>query len=388
MVAVGLACFAGFVVLLAFSRGPSVRDGGTHALSRSAVGFAGLVALLKDTGAPVLISREPARAGGGPNASLLVLTPSAGSKGPQTFPDMNAGAVLIVLPKWRTDAMDAHPGWVEAEALLPSRDVLGVLPEDWAAPKLKRHDGTTRPALLAAAPLRSPPATNAIDRLQTLSAPRWTAVLSDRDGGIVLGQAYDDGPYVLSDPDLLNDLAMAELPGAQGALDLIGALSDGAVAFDVSLNGFGRSRDPLLLIFQPPLLGATLCAVAAALLIGLVSARRFGPARAAGRAFDLGKRVLAENSAALIARARREPRMARPYAELTRHLAARAVAAPRQLGTAALDAFLDRAAAARGGTDRFGPMLAEAGAVRDGAGLVRLARRLHRWRMGLVHGHR
>ena len=204
-------------------------------------------------------------------------------------------------------------------------------------------------------------------------------------------RSQEDGPYVLSDPDLLNDLAIERPRGRQGRVDdLITTLSGGgSVAFDVSLNGFGRSRDPLRLIFEPPLLGATLCAAAAALLIGCsppaASARPAWP----GRAFDLGKRALADNSAALIARARREPRMARPYAELTRTW--RPARSPRRAGWARRSWTPSWTAPVPPPAERDGP----AGrrwprrlAVRDGAGLVRLARRLHRWRMGFVHGHR
>ncbi len=387
MIVVGVGCFAGFAVLLAFSRGPNGGDGGTHALSRSAVGFAGLADLLRATGATVVVSREQA-ASGGPSAALLVLTPPPGGHGPASMPDLNADTVLIVLPKWRTAALDDHAGWVRPTGLLPSRDVLGVLPRDWDQPALRRRDGIARPVLTAAVPFREPPGTRAIDRLQVLSDKDWTPILRDAGGGIVLGQASEDGPYVLSDPDLLNDLALGDLAGAKGAMHLVTTLSGGgSVAFDVSLNGFGRSRDPLRMIFEPPLLGATLCAAAAALLTGLLSAKRFGPLRRAGRAFDLGKRALADNAAALIARAGREKRMALPYADLTRALAARSVAAPR-LDAAGLDVFLDRAGVARGASERWATLLADTGAVRDGAGLVRLARRLHRWRMGFVHGHR
>ncbi len=388
MILVGVACFAGFAVLLAFSGEPSRSDGGVHALSRSAVGFAGLVELLREAGGTVLVSRDPAGSGG-PKAALLVLTPPPGAPGPATMPDLNADTVLIVLPKWRTAAVGGHAGWVRPTGLQASRDVLSALPKDWDKPRLVRRSGVARPVLTAARPFDDPPALRPIDRLQVLASAEWTPILRDAEGGIVLGQANEDGPYVLSDPDLLNDQALADLAGAKGAVHLVTTLAGGGtVAFDVSLNGLGRSRNPLRMIFEPPLLGATLCAAVAALLTGLLSARRFGPARPADRAFDLGKRALADNAAALITRARREPRMARPYADLTRHLAASAVAAPRRLGTAELDAYLDRAAAGRGAAVRWTVLLAESGAVRDGAGLVRFARRLHRWRMGLVHGPR
>jgi len=387
MIGGGLACFAAFAILLAFSTGPNQADGGAHALSRSAVGFAGIVQLLRDAGSQVLVSRAPAL-GGSPETGLLVLTPAPAGHGPRTMPALAARTVLIVLPKWQVNPAPQHPGWVARDEPLPASQVLSVLPADWAKPMLRRRPAAEHPSLQAAVPLGAVPSIAHVQRLQTLAAPGWTAVLRDPDGGIVLGQ-HEHGPYVLADPDLLSNLALADLAGATGAVTLLAALADGQpISFDVSLNGFGRSRDLLRLIFEPPLLGATLCAVAAAALTGLLSIRRFGPVRVPDRTVAAGKRALADNSAGLIALARREPNMARHYAELTRSLAARATAAPRRLGPAEMDAHLDRAAAMRGLPDRLTSLLAEADAVRDRVGLVRLADRLHRWRMGLIHGRR
>ena len=393
MVGVGLACFAGFVLLLAFARGPSARDGGTHAVSRSAVGFAGVVRLLQDAGTPVLVSRDPARAGGGGSATgstggLMVLTPGAGSRGPATMPQLPFDTVLIVLPKWRTEDMPDHPGWVRPRGLQPDHAILGVLPTDWPGLAVRHRLDTAPPHPQDLSFFSTGPAPDfpPVESLQTLTGRRWIAALRDRDGGILLGQPFVGGPYVLADPDLLNNLSLADQAGAEAATSLIANLADGEpVTFDISLNGFGRSRDLLRLLLVPPLLGATLCAVAAAALVGLLSARRFGPAEAARRAYDPGKRALADNSAALIALAGREARMALPYAELTRVRAARASAAPRRLTAAELDSYLDRAAALRGLPDTFTSLLAGAGSVRDGNGLLRLARRLHQWRTGL-HG--
>ncbi len=397
MVGVGLACFVGFVVLLAFARGPTARDGGAHAASRSAVGFAGVVQLLRGAGTPVVVSRDPVRAGGakldGGSApasgasGLLVLTPGPGSRGPAEMPDLAASTVLIVLPKWRTEDMTDHPGWVRPDGLLPDRDVLAVLPRNWQGLRLRRRTDAVHPPLASLDFFGGQaPALPEVDRLQTLAGKNWIPALRDRTGGILLGQPYEDGPYVLADPDLLNNLAMATQPGAEAAVALLSTLADNEpVAFDVSLNGLGRSRDLLRLLLVPPLLGATLCAAAAAALIGLLAVRRFGPAQAAARAFDPGKRALADNSAALIALAGREARMARPYAELTRILATRAAAVPRRLNAAEQEAQLDRAAALRGLNEPFASLLAEADSVRDRAGLVRMARHLHHWRTRL-HG--
>lgn len=388
MLGVGLLCFVAFAVLLAFSGGPGSRDGGSHAASRSAIGFAGVAELLRGTGTPVVVSRD--LSGGGPDAGLIVLTPQPSVQRPASMPSLTATSVLVVLPKWQVAPAEEQPGWVRPTGLLSDSRVLGVLPTDWRGISLRRQTGKQRPSLRASGVLRDVPALSAlpqVDRLQTLTARGFTALLHDRDGGIVLGQREEDGTYVLSDPDLLNNLALAEATGAEAAVALVRALGDGpGVAFDVSLNGLARSRNPLRMILEPPLLGATLCAVAAAIAVGLLSARRFGPARLAERIHNFGKRALADNAASLIALARRQPRMARPYAELTRSLAARAAGAPRALPPAELEAYLDRAAAQRSAPDRLADLVHEADAVRDTPALLRLARRLHGWRMAFTHG--
>ena len=75
VVLVGLFAFSAFVVLSAYA--PDLRsgsDGGGHALSKSAVGFAGVVELLKGMDEPVVVSRgEPPPTPEG--KGVLILTP-------------------------------------------------------------------------------------------------------------------------------------------------------------------------------------------------------------------------------------------------------------------------------------------------------------------------
>ena len=389
----GVVCFVAFVVVLAFFGGRNEADGQAHALSRSAVGFAGVVELLRATGSTVQFGRGPVYGPvepGRPTPALLVLAPTSSSAAPATTQELGADAVLIVLPKWRVSPAGERRGWVESLGLLDDSQVVDALPKDWARPVLHRLDRDEHPVLQAAGLFGTVPSVERVERLQTIKGPGWTPVLQTADGGIVLAVHARDGVYVLADPDLLNDLALAEPKGAADAVALLTELVDnaGPITFDVSLNGFGRSRDLLRLMFEPPLLGATLCGAAAATLLGLLSLGRFGPVQPPERALAAGKRALADNAAALIGRARREPRMARPYAELVRRLAARMAGAPRHLTSTELEAYLDAAGAIRAVPERFTTLSAEADGVRDRAALVTLARRLHDWRQGMVHGHR
>ncbi len=394
VVLVGVFAFSAFVVLSAYA--PDLRsgtgDGGAHALSRSAVGYAGVVELLKGGGRPLVVSRgaPPVTAEG---SGLLVLTP-----GPDTGPnDIDGlhfnGLKLIVLPKWNAAQSPRRTGWVEKEGVMPAGLTLHALGKGpWKA-DLQRRKGVSRPTLKAGEAAGFPAgeilAPGPIDSLQTISGAGWDPIVTDEQGRAVVAVASRGQAAVLSDPDLLNTQGIADLNTARAGVEILDRLrGKGPVVFDVTLNGFGRRRSLLKLAFQPPLLGATLCLLAAALMMGLHAVARFGPAERPAPVLALGKRALADNSAALVRMARREPRMAGAYAALTRETAARAVGAPRDLDEAQLDALLDRLSAAHGLEFRFSTLAAEAAKARTNAELIGAAQRLYQWRGDMTRDHR
>ena len=362
-------------------------DGGGHALSNSAVGYAGLVKLLKGMDRAVVLSRGPLRSGA--QDGLLILTPPMGrdEKVLETL-RWEAGSVLVVLPKWQVSQDLQRPGWVREMGLLSSANSLSVLPRDVregltlseeTAEVAPRLTGGGRRLIATGAPVRS---------LRTLSGPGWTPVILDGEGrGLVLAHK-ETGLYVLSDPDLLNTQGMDSPAKARAALGLLGRLiaSDQAVAFDLSLHGFTRPRSVLRLMLEPPLLGFTLCLLFAAGLVGWQAAIRFQPHRHSRRAVALGKKALADNTAALVRLARREHRMAAPYAELVRAQAAKAVAAPPTLSREALTALLDRLATGGGAEHTYEGLSAEAEKARTPGDLMSVARSLTRWKLEMTRG--
>jgi hypothetical protein len=252
------------------------------------------------------------------------------------------------------------------------------------APKaaLQRAAGVARPTLRFAdgRTMTAGP----VDQLQTIKAPTLTPLVTDARGGIILARTQNSEIYILSDPDLLNTMGLKRLETARAADAIITlARPDGPLIFDVSLHGFKRSRNLLALALEPPFLGGTLCAVAAALMAGIAAAIRFGPIRRTTPPYAMGKGALVENTAGLIRMARREHRMAQGYARLCRDLAARAVGAPRRLEPAQLDAFLDRLSVQRGVT----PFTDLATAAQEGRSLVDLlavTRKLYDWRLEMT----
>ena len=394
VVLVGVFAFSAFVVLSAYA--PDLRsgagDGGAHALSRSAVGYAGVVELLKGADRRVVVSRgtPPVTAEG---SGLLVLTPDPDT-GPNDIDGLRFNGVkLIVLPKWNATQSPVRPGWVEREGILPAGLALHALGKGpWKA-ELQRRKGVSRPVLKAGEAAGFPTgeilSPGPIDSLQTVSGAGWDPIVTDEQGRAVVAVARQGQAAVLSDPDLLNTQGIADQNTARAGVEILDRLrGKGPVVFDVTLNGFGRGRSLLKLAFQPPLLGATLCLLAAALMMGLHAVARFGPAERPPPVLALGKRALADNSAALVRMARREPRMGSAYAALTRDIAARAVGAPRDLDEAQLDALLDRLGAAHGLEFRFSTLAAEAANARTNAELIGAAQRLYQWRGEMTRDHR
>jgi len=168
------------------------------------------------------------------------------------------------------------------------------------------------------------------------------------DDAALVAQLLGEPHYLVADPDLLANHALDDIERARTAIALVDALSPtrGPVAFDLTVNGFGRASSPTLLrlAFEPPFIAMTLALLVAGLLAGLHGANRFGPVARELRAFAFGKAALVENSEGLVRLARREARLGRAYADVVRQEAARALHAPAGLEGEALDAWIDRAA--------------------------------------------
>jgi hypothetical protein len=158
-------------------------------------------------------------------------------------------------------------------------------------------------------------------------------------------------------------------------IDFLNSTDAKTVTFDVTLNGFGRSRSPLRLIFDPPFLAVTLAIVAALLLAGVQALARFGPARRPARALAFGKAALIDNAAALVRKARREAALGGRYAEMIRDKAVTVFGVPARLRDGAISDYLDKL----DGRGRFSALAEAAAAARGREELLAAAQALHRW---------
>ena len=387
VILVGVFSFSAFVVLFAFA--PDLRtgaDGGAHALSKSAVGYAGFTALLKARGIPTVISRSPAGSGG--REGLIVLTPSPYTSSDEITAFGKDRPILVVLPKWGAAPDPRHRDWVRKAGLgMQSATAASLLKDLAASSQVAHREGVATPRLqgrggaFAAGAQLTP---GGIDRLQTLSGEGWTPELTDEFGRMVLAASNKHrNVHVLAEPDLINTQGLKSLETARVGSAVIDALrpASGGVTIDVSLAGFARGRSLLRTMLEPPLLGATLCALAAALLAGLHAFVRFGPPLRRARAVALGKGALVDNSAALVRMAHKEPRLLGAYADLVQGLAAKAAGRHAGLEVDSRTGWLARLGKLRGADANLEELVDEAGRAKGRADTLSVARKLHQWRL-------
>ena len=390
VILVGVFAFSGFALLGLYAgelRGGD--DGGPHPLSKSAIGFSGAVVMAQAQGVPVVISRDPLTEASD-NGALRVLTPEVGF----TPKDLKAydqeENLLLVLPKWSVEPDPRHPGWVRKIDILKNLSMQQPI-DDPGRVAFSHRNGVTRPYIKGAGgpfgegtylPL------GPIDRLQTIAGPDFHPVLTDENGRMVLALYKDTRMLVLADPDLLNTQGLKDINTARAGMAILNVLrGDGGLAFDVTPNGFMRTRNPLKLALEPPLLGGTLCLLAALILMGVHAAVRFGPTLVGGRALALGKAALIDSSAGLIHAAGKAHELTPAYAALIEVRAAKA-AGDRETDPDVRTARLLRQEAGRGVTTSLADLLPQAKAASNRNAALTAARKLFQWKSEMTRDRR
>jgi hypothetical protein len=381
VVVAGIVAFVLFLLLSAYAGELRPRgDARAHPLSNAAIGFRAIVRMIELGGGRAEMVRTP---DGLVTEDLLVVTVEERTR-PRELAELLERRrdlpTLVILPKWAVMADPARPGWVRRLGAAPPGNRLlepiGGGRIDFTARATGEVGGKD-----FLADYRAPAPQQAL----TLSGDQLTPLLVAEGGGALLAQLGEAPHYILADPDLLNNLGMADERTARAALALLGALnSTGAdtIAFDLTLNGIASAPSALKLAFEPPFLPLTLALFVAAVLAGLHGAVRFGAAEEEAPALAFGKSALVENSAALFKIARREHRAGGAYAELIREAAAVDSGAHLALRDAELDAYLDRVSPADG--PPFSALGARARAAAGAADLVAAARALFQWKKDLI----
>jgi hypothetical protein len=389
MVLVGVVCLAGIALLSAFEpEMKSGNDGQAHALSKSSVGYLALTRLMAGSGFEVDLNRRGLE-GGSNDYSTVVLAPNLNTQGEQILDFYRDGPTVIILPKWFVLPDKKKRGWSQLYDTIPTLDTFDILPADLKsgskleeaktpsaiALNYRSADGENEDNFGTTKPIRS---------LRTLSGPKWSAIVAGPNGGAVIAKYKETNLYVVADPDIFNNAGISTLGNAQLAetffYDMASDEDEGPLVFDLTLNGFQKKPNLGRLMIQPPLLGATLCFVLAAVLVALQAATRFLPPKETVRVVALGKRALADNTAGLIRMGRREHHMGLPYANLMKRVVMKAVGAPASLDPVAQTAMLDRVSELSNSQLRFSNLVGDAGGATNPQDLVKVAQDLHRWK--------
>jgi hypothetical protein len=384
---------------------PSGNNGGAHAAGKGLNGYAALVQLLDKRGYRTSLSRSKATLD---DRGLLVLTPPHNIKGAEieeiVAKRRHIGPTLIVTPKWQVlsaaEAKDGKRGWVQLNGTAAPHWP-GFLDQVTVGVRAgaRRWTGTGLAGQL--------PAPTAV---QTGSGRGLESLVMDGNGGVLAAYIQDEGYYpalerlalypqweagddddlypviLVFEPDLLDNYGLARKENAQLADRLFSAALSGSprsVAFDVTLNGLGRSPNLLTLAFTPPFLAATLCLLLAALALGWRAFLRFGPPLAARREIAFGKRPLVANAAGLIRRTGRLHLITGPYADHLRERIAKTLGLPRQRDAQAAEAAIDQALAQRVpdappfSMPSFSALAARLRAERRPLAILRAAQELH-----------
>lgn len=348
-------------------------NGGAHAAGVGLTGYSAFARLLEAQGYEVSRIRNEGQLD---DENLLIITPPANADGEELTKIVEArrysGPTIVVLPKWNAfparivPGTKSKPGWVYlGQPTLPSwegfYDDIGVAigategSPDWDAAGYSGSLPDPKNVMSGTGATLEP-----IVRGGSNSAILAAYI---NDGGVYpwledmadtapenLGEDETIYPVVMVfEPDLLNNYGMADQQRAMLALSIVENTMDAydmPVAFDVTLNGLGRTQNLLTLAFTPPFLAATLCLFLAAIVVAWRALRRFGPPLAETPVFAFGKRQLARNVAALIQRSKRLHLLGAPYAAIMRgrvaHLLGMKPGSDPALAEAAIDEMLAR----------------------------------------------
>jgi hypothetical protein len=391
VIAAGLLAFGGFLFLSAYApKWDRGSDGGTHVLSKSAVGFSGLKQLAELTKRKTDIGADKdswTRDG-------FVLVTIGANTDPKVLEELvntrrsiEESTTLYVLPKWNVMQLPGKRGFVQSAGMNDPamfKAIMDKIAPVQLADGKRSGDGRIRGV--------EDQEMSGVDVAQSSYVRFLTKglspVLEDSAGRTILGRFDDDDypgyTYVLADPDLLSNKGLKTEAGAKAALEIVDALrfnDEDSVAFDTVLAGFEDSRNLLQLMFEPPFLAFTLALIVAALLVGLHALGRFGPPAIEGRAIPFGKRALADNIAMLIKRAGREDRLGDRYVAVVRDATGAALGAGH-LAAEPLEKWL---AGLPGGFDTLAYATRNAP---DAASMQTAAAALFQWKKDVMRDHR
>jgi len=383
--AIAALLFAAFLYFSLFGTPQIVT--GPSALSRSAIGYAGIADVMHRLGAPIVKSRGDALRALDPAGVLVIAEPEPAIWAQKQRALLAANTVLLILPKWVGEPSESVPGWIEAaQPLAPAtaRAIASGAVPGIDVVRVKTVTGWT-PNELGVAPVIA-------DDIQLIKSARLRPVVGSSDGMLV-GELRTNQRrlWILADPDVIENHGLPK--NAAFAAALINGLrkANGNVVFDETAHGLAEPRrSSFWMLFEFPFVLATAQGMIAIALLLWATMGRFGVALSPPAALQSGKTGLIANTAKLFELARYQPIIVKRYVYAILRDAARQLHAPAGMPDAALVQWLQRTSQARAASVDCASVLKTADEVaasgRGGAALKTIARDIFRWKREIIDG--
>lgn len=297
-----------FVLSLAFTlHGDDTTTVGPSTYSRSAIGHAGIAALLQRHGLTVFKSQGDSLHKLGVGGVLVLAEPELSlplNQAQQAL--LGAPTVLLVLPKWQGQPDNQHRGWVAAAELLPAFVPQSVLSIATGCGEVVRPDNDIDWSRNALGPM---PHLTAPAQLINSAALR---PIVGSDDGMLVSEMHEKGNrrlWVLADPDVISNHGLGN-GNAPFAVALFDAMRRGnTIVVDETVHGFdAMPANPAELLLHKPFSEVGIQAIVALALLFWAGAARFGAPETAPPPLKASKRNLVRN----VAEARRYQRLLAP----------------------------------------------------------------------------
>lgn len=296
---------------------------------------------------------------------------------------------IFVLPKWESEPHDGNPQWAKkVMAISPKRvekqisrwglEGRVVRPKDV---KLKQTTVFTDFKANLFAP-------------QFLVHDEWITPVVHYNKGILVGYVEDpsknlDRIWLISDPDLFNNLGLTRGNNAKLAIQLLNHIRGDSALVLPSEARVSRVRSFMWAFLRFPWLMGPITLLLTALVFYWASRQRFGftdkPLSSTGH----GRHKLVVNAARLILAAKRDADILKAYFEAGLYGVAWKYHLPRDQSDAALVDQLNTIELRKTGRSRLAALRRDVGAVMPGdpkIEMVGIAARIHKWKREMLDG--
>ncbi len=366
------------------------RSAGADSYSRSALGHAAFVELLREMEIPLIVSRHDSAGRASSSALLVLAEPCTESNTRQerllkTLLGRPASR-LLVLPKWTGTAKPYKPAWVEHVELIARSDVETILDVALGS------GSVVRPRAVSGWDTGSYSAPT-LARPQLIESVHLRPLIRCAEG-ILLGQhaSARGSMLVLSDPDLLANHGLGKGDNAVLVLEILDKLRKAGepVILDETLHGYKTEPNVFRTLMEFPLVLAFLQGLVALALVLWAAVGRFGAPASAPAAREPGKRFLIDNTAALLRLGGHSAHALNRYFKAAIQGVCARLQTPPGLTAAQVREWLDDVAAGRGMRVRVAQLEQEVKAAakkrEQGPHVLRTAVRIHGWKQEMTHG--